>query len=281
MASTGREVNAISFCKMSGSGNDFIVIDNRSGRVPEQRLTAFVRGVCRRKLSVGADGLILVEAADGADFRWRFFNSDASPAEMCGNGARCVARFAYLNGIAGERMTFLTAVGPVAAEVTGSRVKVKMPEPTGLRLSYPITLAGGALTVSSVNTGVPHVVVVCADIDAQDVVSLGREIRYHHQFAPAGSNVNLVSPRPDGAIAVRTYERGVEDETLACGTGAIAAALVTAALDGRRSPIGVVTRGGEALTIFFERQERRFHSVFLEGDARLIYRGEICPEAWS
>jgi diaminopimelate epimerase len=125
------------------------------------------------------------------------------------------------------------------------------------------------------------VVVPCGDIDVQDVVTLGREIRYHQQFAPAGTNVNLVSPRPDGAIAVRTYERGVEDETLACGTGAIAAALVTAALDGCRSPIGVVTRGGEALTIFFERQDRRFHSVFLEGDARLIYRGEICQEAWS
>jgi diaminopimelate epimerase len=281
VASAEGGVTGIPFSKMSGSGNDFIVIDNRGARVPEQRLAAFVRGVCRRKLSVGADGLILVEAAQGADFRWRFFNSDASPAEMCGNGARCVARFAYLNGIAGERMTFLTAAGPVTAEVTGSRVKVKMPDPVGLRLSYPITLARGAVTISSVNTGVPHVVVPCADLDALDVVALGREIRYHQQFAPAGTNVNLVCPRPDGAIAIRTYERGVEDETLACGTGAIAAALVTAALEDRRSPIGVVTRGGEILTIFFQRQEQCYRSVFMEGGARLIYRGELCPEAWS
>ncbi|MCU0558426.1 MAG: diaminopimelate epimerase [Desulfobacterales bacterium] len=270
----------IPFFKMSGSGNDFIVIDNRTPLVPEERLAAFVRGVCRRKLSAGADGLILVEDAQGADFRWRFFNSDASPAEMCGNGARCVARFAYLNGIAGQRMTFLTAAGPVAAEVTGKRVKVKMPDPVGLRLSYPITLARGTLTVSSVNTGVPHVVVPCADVDALDVVALGREIRYHDQYAPAGTNVNLVCPRPEGAIAVRTYERGVEDETLACGTGAIAAALVTAALDGRRSPIAVVTRGGETLMIFFQVEDHRYRSIFMEGDARLIYRGELCEEAW-
>lgn len=271
----------IPFFKMSGSGNDFIVVDNRTPLVPEERLAAFVRGVCRRKLSAGADGLILVEAAQGADFRWRFFNSDASPAEMCGNGARCVARFAYLNGIAGERMTFLTAAGPVAAEVTGQRVKVKMPDPVGLRLSYPIALARGSMTVSSVNTGVPHVVIPCADVDAVDVVALGREIRHHDQYAPAGTNVNVVCPRPGGILAVRTYERGVEDETLACGTGAIAAALVTAALDGRSAPIAVVTRGGGTLTIFFHRHDHHYRDIFMEGDARLIYRGELCDEAWG
>jgi diaminopimelate epimerase len=271
----------IPFFKMSGSGNDFIVVDNRTPLVPEERLAAFVRGVCRRKLSAGADGLILVEAAQGADFRWRFFNSDASPAEMCGNGARCVARFAYLNGIAGERMTFLTAAGPVAAEVTGQRVKVKMPDPVGLRLSYPIALARGSMTVSSVNTGVPHVVIPCADVDAVDVVALGREIRHHDQYAPAGTNVNVVCPRPGGVLAVRTYERGVEDETLACGTGAIAAALVTAALEGRSAPIAVVTRGGGTLTIFFDRHDHRYRDIFMEGDARLIYRGELCDEAWG
>jgi len=266
----------IPFFKMSGSGNDFIVIDNRTPLVPEERLAAFVRGVCRRKLSAGADGLILVEDAQGADFRWRFFNSDASPAEMCGNGARCVARFAYLNGIAGQRMTFLTAAGPVAAEVTGKRVKVKMPDPVGLRLSYPITLARGTLTVSSVNTGVPHVVVPCADVDALDVVALGREIRYHDQYAPAGTNVNLVCPRPEGAIAVRTYERGVEDETLACGTGMVACALIHHLLTSAPSPIQVDVAGGDTLEIGFEKSgDRSFKNVTLTGPADFVFEGEM------
>ena len=271
----------IPFFKMSGSGNDFIVIDNRTPLVPEDRLAAFIRGVCRRKLSAGADGLILVENADGADFRWRFYNSDASPAEMCGNGARCVARFAFLNGIAGEKMTFLTAVGPVTARVSDKRVKVNMPDPVDLRLSYPIQLANGPMTVSSVNTGVPHVVIPCPDVDAVDIVALGREIRHHDHYAPSGTNVNVICPGPDGSIAVRTYERGVEDETLACGTGAIASALVAAALEGRTSPIQILTRGGEALTIFVQRGDRQYRNIFMEGDARVIYRGELSDEAWG
>jgi diaminopimelate epimerase len=271
----------IPFFKMSGSGNDFIIIDNRTPVVPEDRLAAFVAGVCRRKLSAGADGLILVEGADGADFRWRFYNSDASPAEMCGNGARCVARYAFLNGIAGEHMTFLTAVGPVTARVTGKRVKVNMPDPVGFRLSYALQLAHGSMTVSSVNTGVPHVVLSCEDIDAVDVATLGREIRFHAHYAPAGTNVNMVSAGPEGAIAVRTYERGVEDETLACGTGAIASALVTAALEGRPSPIPVLTRGGETLTIYFKAEDGHYRKIFIEGDARVIYRGALSSEAWT
>ncbi|MDZ7596761.1 MAG: diaminopimelate epimerase [Desulfobacterales bacterium] len=245
---------------MSGSGNDFIVIDNRTPLVPEER-----GGRAGWSGHAGISG--------------RFSNSDASPAER---GRRASRRGFRRPETASPASDVLSGPqpGPVAAEVTGKRVKVKMPDPVGLRLSYPITLARGTLTVSSVNTGVPHVVVPCADVDALDVVALGREIRYHDQYAPAGTNVNLVCPRPEGAIAVRTYERGVEDETLACGTGAIAAALVTAALDGRRSPIAVVTRGGETLMIFFQMEDHRYRSIFMEGDARLIYRGELCEEAW-
>ena len=219
-------MKSIPLTKMSGSGNDFIIIDNRARVVEDNGLTEFIRKVCRRKMSVGADGLILIESSDKADFRWRFFNSDGSPAEMCGNGARCAARFAYLNRIAGENLSFETEAGIINGQVIGDGAKVRIPDPTDLRLDYSIDLKNGPLTVSSVNTGVPHVVVMADSVEEVDVFGLGREIRYHEAFAPAGTNVNFICPQNPGLLAIRTYERGVEDETLACGTGSIASALV-------------------------------------------------------
>ena len=270
----------ISFSKMSGSGNDFIVIDNRNRVVDDDGLTEFIRNVCRRKMSVGADGFILIESSDKADFRWRFFNSDGSLAEMCGNGARCAARFAYVNRITGENLCFETEAGIINGQVKGNGAKVQIPDPADLRLDYPLNLKNGSLTVSSINTGVPHVVIMKDTIDNVDVFGLGREIRYHEAFVPAGTNVNFIGQNKSGELAIRTYERGVEDETLACGTGAIAGALVASCKTHWRSPISLVTRSGESLTIHFRENNQVFTDVYLEGDARLIYTAELNQDAW-
>ena len=274
-------MDTIPFYKMSGAGNDFIIIDNRWGVVGEEGLSDWIERICRRKLSVGADGLILIEEAEAADFRWRFFNADGGRAEMCGNGARCAARFAYLRQIAGQKMSFQTDAGIITAWVDQDRVRIGMTEPTGLGLDEVLALTDGPVTVSRINTGVPHAVAEVADIEAVDVVGIGREIRYHELFAPAGTNANFVQTLADGSVAMRTYERGVEDETLACGTGAVAAALVAAAKRGVPSPVNVLTRSREMLTIHFDFENGRFSEVYLEGGARVVYVGELWPDAWT
>jgi diaminopimelate epimerase len=274
-------MNPIKFSKMSGSGNDFVIIDNRRHILDGIDLSKFITAVCRRKISVGADGLILIEPSDKADFRWRFYNSDGSRAEMCGNGARCAARFAYVNGIAGENLTFETDAGIVSGQINADRTKVKMPDPRDLRLDYSIALADGPLTVSSINTGVPHVVIMQDDIETVDVFGVGREIRRHEAYAPAGTNVNFICQQGPGKLAIRTYERGVEDETLACGTGSIASALICAIKLGWTSPINLVTRSQESLTIHFAQNSGIFDDVYLEGDARIIYTAQLGEEAWN
>jgi len=271
----------IDFYKMSGSGNDFIIIDNRNMVVNEAGLTNFIASVCRRKMSVGADGLILIENADAVDFKWRFFNSDGSVAEMCGNGARCAARFAYLNGIAGSEMSFETKAGIVHAKVAKDRVKIKMPDPADLKTDYTLELENSTLSVSSVNTGVPHVVVEADNIDDIEIVKMGREIRFHDVFAPAGTNVNFVCLQNDDIVAIRTYERGVEDETLACGTGAIACAIVMANKAKIKSPANVMTRSGGCLYIHYKEKQGRFYDILLEGDARIIYKAQLWEDAWK
>jgi len=270
----------ITFFKMSGSGNDFILIDNRNNVVDESGLKSFIRNVCRRKMSAGADGLILIENSDSADFKWRYYNSDGGRAEMCGNGARCAARFAYLNKIAGSDMSFVTDAGIVHAQVGSDKVKVNMVDPSDFKQDYTIKLKDGILTVSSINTGVPHVVVTMDSIDDVDVVGIGREVRQHNKFAPAGTNVNFITRVKNGSCSIRTYERDVGDETLACGTGAIASALVTASKDKIESPLNIVTRSGGNLTIYYKEDSGRFHDIYLEGDARIIYKGKLWEEAW-
>lgn len=269
----------ITFYKMSGSGNDFIVIDNRQKIIGKEDLIRFIALVCRRKMAVGADGLILIEDSDKADFKWHFFNSDGGRAEMCGNGARCAARLSYLKGIAGPNLTFETDAGLISAQVTERCVKIKMPDPTGLKLAYEIELTDGPFTLNSINIGVPHVVILVAEIEDLDVVKTGREIRFHRRFQPAGTNVNFIHTNAAGHVSIRTYERGVEGETLACGTGSIAAALVMASEHGLPSPIKVKTKSGDFLTIYFKRKPDGFTDVHLKGDARLIYKGELHTEA--
>lgn len=274
-------MDQIPFFKMSGSGNDFILIDNRAKVVEENSLSDLIKKVCRRKMSVGADGFILLENSDLVDFKWRFFNSDGSVAEMCGNGARCAARFAYLNGIAGKDMTFETDAGLVNASISGGDVKIRMPEPQDIKRDYIIEMEKGSLSVNSVNTGVPHVVVLVDKLDRVDVVKQGREIRYCRAFAPAGTNVNFISLLNDGSIGIRTYERGVEDETLACGTGSVAAAVIMSYKEKLNSPVSILTKSGALLNIYFQKNDNEFSDVYLEGDARVVYSGNLWKDAWE
>jgi len=272
---------SIPFYKMSGSGNDFIIIDNRQPKFAEEDLAKLITGACRRKMSAGADGMILVENADDVDFKWRFYNADGSRAEMCGNGARCVSRFAFLEGIAGEQLSFRTDVGIISASITGERVKIRMTDPSDLADEVTLALTGTTVTYRYINTGVPHVVIETADLDGMDVVAMGREIRHHPSFSPAGTNANFIRLNDDGTLGIRTYERGVEDETLACGTGNVAAALTAALKHNMPSPVKLLTRSGEYLQVYFEKGGSGFSDIFLEGDARVIYTGELCREAWE
>ncbi|MBU2499625.1 MAG: diaminopimelate epimerase [Proteobacteria bacterium] len=272
-------METIEFWKMSGSGNDFILIDNRDGQIAEADMGRLVQKVCRRRESVGADGLIFVMESARYDFAWKYFNADGGEAEMCGNGGRCVARFAFLNGIAGAEMTFETLAGPISAEVSGRNVKLLMPKPHGLKLDIGLAHQEGWKSVDFINTGVPHVVVQVGALAEHPVVEQGRAVRYHAMFSPAGTNADFIRVTGPDSIELRTYERGVEDETLACGTGAMASALVAAARGMVTSPVKVKTRGGEELNIHFEKDERVFSKVWLEGNTSLVYQARLHEEA--
>ena len=266
--------------KMSGSGNDFILIDHRKPILQRDQMQGFVQKVCRRRVSVGADGLIFIEPSDRAGFRWQFFNADGSVAEMCGNGGRCAARFAYLKGITGPSLTFETLAGTLSAEVNGMRVKLEMTRPHSLRLDEPLVVEGKTLNLSSLNTGVPHAVHFVENVEGSDVVGMGRAIRNHPHFAPSGTNANFVRVDKGSHLVVRTYERGVEDETLACGTGVVASSVIAAFKGLVKSPVSVKTRGGEVLRVHFEIEGRDVKRVYFEGDVHIIYEAEMWEEAY-
>jgi diaminopimelate epimerase len=274
----------IPFYKMSGSGNDFILIDNRRDKLKNltgRRLNRFAAAICTHRLSVGGDGLILIERAHDsrkAHFRWRLFNADGTEAELSGNGGRCAARFAYLIKIAPAKLVFETLAGPIHAEVKGTRVKIQMPAPHSLRMEVKVPLQEKTYLGHFLNTGVPHTVLFVDDPAAIDLIPVGRAIRYHELFQPAGTNVNFASVQTPQRIRMRTYERGVEDETLACGTGAVATALIAGALGQGRSPTTLRQQSGMALRVHYRWNGREFSEVFLEGDARVVYKGEMGDE---
>jgi diaminopimelate epimerase len=275
----------IPFTKMSGTGNDFIIIDHRRPILNGIDLAAFTRAVCRRKFSVGADGLILIEESTKADFSWQFFNGDGSVAEMCGNGARCAARFAYEQKIAPAMMRFATLAGIIEAIVNTENhgsVKIRLTPPEDIVLNRSLAVGGTMRTLHSINTGVPHAVLLVDDVQAVPVVDWGRPVRHHDLFKPAGTNVNFVQKLPDNALHVRTYERGVENETMACGTGAVAAAIVAALVGIVKPPVQVTTSGGEHLAVYFILPENEGNAaagaiteVYLEGPANLVYEGSL------
>jgi len=265
----------LEFAKMSGSGNDFIVVDNREGHLGEDRAD-FARRHCPRRTGVGADGVLLIEPSDEADFRMRIFNADGSEAEMCGNGARCAARFAFERDVAPASMSMETMAGPVSAEVSDDTVTIAIGEVAAVQQAAQLEAQGEVWTVHPVEAGVPHAVIFTHDVEAAPVEPVGREVRYHPFFQPRGTNVDFVQVLGPGSIRIRTYERGVEAETLACGTGAIASAVVSHARGGAGAPpIAVRVQGGE-LTIDFRPADGRVVDVRLTGDARFIYTGRLC-----
>jgi diaminopimelate epimerase len=265
----------LDFTKMNGAGNDFVLIDNRAQQLKLSR-EQVVR-LCDRHRGVGADGVIvLVPCRSGkADWAWEFFNSDGSVGEMCGNGARCFARFVQrLTGVARE-FTFETEAGVITARFEGERVTVSLTAPAGLRLNEELALAAGRQTMHSLNTGVPHAVLFVPDADKAMVLQLGPEIRRHPHFAPKGTNVNFVQVLGANHIRVRTFERGVEGETLACGTGVTASALISSRVHRFGSPVRVQVQGGDELEVSFQEKNGGFADVQLTGPAELVFSGKI------
>ena len=274
----------IPFAKMSGTGNDFIIIDNRDKIVADDEMVNLAVQACRRGQSVGADGLLLIENDEEFDFAWRFFNSDGSEAEMCGNAARCVARLAFLDGIAGSESVFRTLSGPIKASVEGSVVRVQLTKPHSIQHEFILNLSDTkVLRAGFVDTGVPHTILVLDDnsLETTDIENMGKEIRFHPRFAPAGTNVNFVQVTDSGDIQVRTYERGVEAETLACGTGVVASAIITTARGLTSSHVQAKTRGGDVLIVHLDETDLMAGNVYLEGNAAIVYRGELTAETIS
>ncbi len=273
----------IPFVKMQGAGNDFVLVDARR-RLAVALRASFVRKICDRKFGVGADGLLAIHRSGKADVRMQVFNRDGSAAEMCGNGARCLALY-YALCSGKKRFCIDTGSGILEARVVGAAsVKLRLPDPSDIRLGQMVRIGKETFEVDFINTGVPHAVVEVADLESVPVMRLGRAIRRHDLFMPAGTNVDFIRIRDARRIDIRTYERGVEAETLACGTGSVAGAIAGAlnhtregleAADGRamRHKIHVRTKSGEALMVTFAVTKYQVSDVWLQGRAQIVHQG--------
>ncbi|MCQ9205492.1 MAG: diaminopimelate epimerase [Omnitrophica bacterium] len=270
----------VEFYKLQASGNDFILVDNLKLKIKNAKLKQLAKDFCRRRLNIGADGLLVIEPLNKSPAKMRIFNSDGSEAEMCGNGARCAALWAKLK-IKNKKLKiirFQTQAGIIESEVKGADVKVKLTAPKDLKCDLPITVLGRKIKINYINTGVPHVVVFVQDLDNIDVARIGRAIREHKEFSPAGANVNFIEVINDDFLKIRTYERGVEAETLACGTGAVASAIISGCkfkpLAGNHN-LKVLTKGREVLRVYFSKKKSKIDQVWLGGKAYLVYKGKI------
>jgi len=259
------------FVKISATGNDFILIDNRQGQVELPRHRAWCGWLCQRRIAVGADGVILVEPSRVADFAYVHINSDGSIAEMCGNGSRAVAFFAQQEGIARSPMRFEIGGRVYAARVEGQSVTTQFVPPSAPRFELGVAEEAFLQEGGFIDTGVPHYVLFTEDVKALDVVGLGRKYRYHPTFSPRGANVDFVQVVTPHLLRMRTYERGVEDETLACGTGAVASSLIAHARRGCTSPVTVEVPGGELVVSFNE----TYTELSLSGTVDPVYEGYI------
>ncbi len=271
----------LSFYKLCASGNDFIIILNFDKKISSEEGKFLAQRLCRHKFSISADGLILLEnpVSSKAKFAWKFFNADGSEAEMCGNGARCVARLVEEIGLFKSPFYFETKAGLIYAEVKGKRVKVALTEPKDLQINLEIKIDQQNFVSYFVNTGVPHVVIFWDKLEELPIKEIGAKIRYHEMFKPSGTNVNFVKIEEKNGkkfLKVRTYERGVEAETLACGTGSSASAYIAYKLGLIENPVNVLTRGGEVLTIYIDETENK---IYLEGDTIFVFEGKIKEDA--
>ncbi len=279
---TGLEGRA--FVKMTGGGNDFVVFDNRDAWFPRGRAREIVARLCRRGLGVGADAVLLLERDDALDFRMVYFNADGGEAPMCGNGALCIARYARLAGAVAEpEMTFATGSGPFRAEVrdpADSRVTLWLVPPRGLQLDVADLARPPYRRVGYLDTSTPHVIALLESVDAvetHDVAGEGRRLRFDPRWEPPGTNVNFIAVRDRGHVRLRTYERGVEGETLSCGTGSTAAAILTSLWGLTDPPVVVETTGGIPLTVDFSPPSdgELPGDPRLSGEARVVYRGTL------
>jgi diaminopimelate epimerase len=273
------------FTKIQGAGNDFIIINNMELKLPLEIFPKLAKRLCQRKVSLGADGFMVVDfPKDNADFKMRFYNSDGSLGEMCGNGARCLARYAFINKIAGKQMKFETGAGIVHAEILeGRMVRVQLNNPELIDLNKNLEIDGKTYECSYIelgNPGLPHAVVRfkgLKDIDTSEIFNLGKQIRYHNIF-PKGANVNFYDLLDDKTAIVKTYERGVEDFTLACGTGSGSTAVVLLEKGYAKSnKIKIIVPGGE-LFIEIEKDNGKIIKLDLIGPTNIIAVGDIMDE---
>lgn len=289
-------MKSVKFLKMEGSGNDFIVVSAAALKAVDPSTQAsphearglcsgfssskLARTVCDRKYGVGADGLLVLGNSKKADVAMRIFNADGSEAEMCGNGARCAALYASKKSKK-KKLTIETRAGLLSARIGKSDIALKMTNPFDLRRGLLLNVAGQTYEVNYINTGVPHAVIEVDDVERVDVKALGGLIRRHDVFLPAGTNVDFIKILASDYLVLRTYERGVEGETLACGTGSVASAImaVLKARDKNKQldkayKIRVMTRSGEALYVYFKLKDDKISDVWLQGRARIVFKGE-------
>jgi diaminopimelate epimerase len=271
-----------SFTKMSGAGNDFIVLKDFPG---SELSPVLIKNLCDRRNGIGADGVITISASDEADFRMQYYNSDGYTGSLCGNGARCAIKFAHSEGLAKDRkVKFISGNTGYTGEILeGERIKFNLNPPEKIKRNFSIELSNKKLKLSFADTGSPHAVIKTGEIadyfgtkyslNEIPVEGLGREIRHNNAFAPGGANVNFVSCEKE-RVFIRTFERGVEAETLACGTGSVAAAVILFLDNIVKPPVLLVTKSGEELEVNFTYRDNRFSDVSLTGPAKIIFTGE-------
>ncbi len=264
----------ISFWKMHGAGNDFILLNDQRSEFPCSD-TGLVRWLCARNTGIGSEGLIVIRPSTVANFRMLFFNPDGSSGEMCGNGARCAARLAHDLGLASARMMIETGAGLVRAGIEGDGVQLNLPPPCDWRMHQPLAVPGLQGLCHCVNTGVPHAVIETSALDSVNLQEIGSVIRHHSAFAPRGTNVNFMTVTGANALRLRTYERGVEAETPACGTGSVACALVAGRLGKVRPPVHVTCARGDVLEVGYRLSADGADGVTLLGPAVLVFKGQI------
>lgn len=268
----------IRFVKMSAGGNDFVVLDNREKRLPRD-FSALAQKLCKRKFGIGADGLLVLENSNQCNFRMKYFNADGSRASLCGNGARCIAFFANRGGAAPADMKFNTDAGVYRATVHEKNVLLFMRPPHSIRINVSLRVQGKKIVYNFADTGVPHVVLFVKNIHTAPLEVLGKKIRFHKAFKPAGTNVNFVKKKNSHALWIRTYERGVEDETSACGTGVTASVLIGGLTGLVKSPVRCITHSGGILTVHYDvsagGKHAGFENICLEGTVEVTFEGEV------
>ena len=262
------------FTKLSGAGNDFVALDDRDGRLGNTDPGALARALCDRHLGIGADGLLILARSTVADVKMKYYNADGTYGGMCGNGGRCTVQYARLLGVPGDELTLEALDFVYRARFTAHGVRLHMKNPVGIVRGIRVATADGTHTVHAIDTGSPHIVCFVQDRTTVDVTGIGRALREHERFKPSGTNVNFVETLGTSALGMRTYERGVEAETLACGTGSVASAVIAHLEYGLRPPITIHTRSGDILRVDFKVNGTQITEVTLEGPAVNVFTGK-------